>query len=252
MVWHTGFGQLTQKIGGYFPMAAYPQFPVLSDGLNIADFTFYDDGMKFFIFNGEDDPIFVPGPDMDELSTVFALIGLNIDSVIQSYTVTKDVGHELDPRYFDVMMAFVKDKSVTEIKDYERRDTPLDGFSWSEYLFINWDQSKSGWYGADLGWNLDNESWWGDWGAARAKLYYDELIDLKLAERFQGKLYENFLISDVNDQLGLSFELLFDSVLDFKNSDQTIEDSIKALEVNLAEGYENFELDELKLFLMEQ
>jgi len=45
---------------------------------------------------------------------------------------------------------------------------------------------------------------------------------------------------------------LFDNVLDFKNSDQTIEDLIKALEENLAEGYENFELDELKLLLMEQ
>ena len=134
--------------------------------------------MKFFIFNGEDDPIFVPGPDKDELSNVFTLLGLNIDSVIQSYTVNEDVGHELDSRYFDVMMAFVNDKSVTEIKDYGRRGTPLDGFSWSEYLFTNWDKSKSGWYGSDLGWNLDNESWWGDWGAARAKFYYDELMDL--------------------------------------------------------------------------
>ena len=126
MVWHTAFGQLSQKIGGYFPMAAYPLHPVFENSFDLADFTAYDNGMNFFIFGGEDDPIFPPGDDVFEIYNVLNSLGLYYNQVVKYWVSAPGVGHDMDARFFDVMMQFVNEGSFSIIEDFVVADSKDD------------------------------------------------------------------------------------------------------------------------------
>ena len=58
MTWHVAFAHLDQAIGGYFPIASFPQWPVMPDESTLADFEYYSTEMNWFVMSGADDDIF--------------------------------------------------------------------------------------------------------------------------------------------------------------------------------------------------
>lgn len=112
------FGELSYAIGGLFGMATYPMYPVFEETYNrdgTADYTNVA-GLPVFMFYGEYDPIFPAQAGMDEISTVFTNLGIAAQN---KYEVDMTgLGHVVDCRMFEVMMAFVNDGSITSVDDY--------------------------------------------------------------------------------------------------------------------------------------
>lgn len=117
MTYHVTHGQLTYAIGGSFGISTYPMYPVWASA-TAADYTYYGTDSNWFIFGGDEDPIFDGATSLAAAEAAFAVLDPS-DPTIQYSVVVEGNGHDEDCRYFKVMMAYVKDGSVTSVDDYE-------------------------------------------------------------------------------------------------------------------------------------
>ena len=103
MVWNVAGAHLDLALGGYFSIAAAPQYPFLKD-VELSAYSYFGDDMRWFILMGDNDQIYSSEFSLLELESVMTKLDHEVNDVVRYWEVVGGIGHELDPRYLKFMM----------------------------------------------------------------------------------------------------------------------------------------------------